>query len=301
MRLALGRRAGTDASSAILTEDEEDSEREVPPDSRSWAGSSYPSPPPEERNLRGSTAPKRRHRQAGHGGSQKRSSTAGSVRSALSDPGRRQASAAREARLLEAELAAVADRARVRTEAARDAVSGAAFLGGVVARLTQADTETLELFADADGEELISTTPTQSRAGSPLSSSHRHRGLVAHGLHALSRYAQSELEDLYPAFHVTRDESEDDGDSGAETETGHGRWVKSYRPPTPALSDADADAELADSRGLVKMSSIRPPGSVQTLPGATEEGKSSPWGGEIERREAAFSYWRRLFMRMRGF
>ena len=288
---------------------------------RSWAGS-YPSPPPETaRSALGPTVTKRRHRHAGKAGSQKRSSTAGSVRGAFSDPGK----TARLRHRSEADGSVAAEPAASRASAVqvRSAPATPLFLGSALARLTRADPDTLALFSDADGDSYLgltpysaSPTPTQSRAPSP--------SLVAHGLARLSRYAQDELDDLAPAFHVRDVHSvdkiqEQDADSGAETETEGDRagpkWVRSFRPPSPALTDEGAGAlarsfsarslpaYLGEAGGLNSMTSLGLKGArrlVDEAEGGADAG-SSPWGGEFEGREAALSYWRRLLRQLRGF
>lgn len=295
---------------------------------RSRAGS-YPSPPPEgARNLTGAgtaKATKRRHRQAGKAGSQKRSSTAGSTRGALSDPGRARPSTVRRhspPTPATATLASASSALAAAHHLAPTSTAAPLFLGSALARLTRAGPEALVLFADADGDAYLGRsadpTPTPSRAASP--------SLVAHGLAALSRYAQEELDELAPAFHVRADVAAvEDEDSGADTETeadAHGpgrqpkaRWVRSYRPPSPALTDGGQQDGVARSfsarslpayfgeagEGLNMTTSLGLKG-VGRMDGA-EEGaeESSPWGGDFEGREAALSYWRRLLRQIRGF
>lgn len=202
-----------------------------------WRRQAYPSPPPEEDSvlLRQSKARgKRRHRQSGRGpGSQKRSSTSGSI----------SGGAAGNRALLAPSLAAMAQQLRDEIEVTqrrfetpqqlenrlrREHAQRQIPLGELVgARVFGVDTDTLQMLATPEA------TPTPSRAASPSplaaipsTPKSRSHDPAPHGLHALAQHARDELGDS-SMFYFDHDEARDSGDD-TETEASPATtWIDS--------------------------------------------------------------------------
>lgn len=319
-------------------------EEEDTSSSRSNDRDAYPSPPPEgassfsaRKHLR--THVKRRHRQSGRAtaGSQKRSSTSGSVAGAES------ASQVPLAPALPTLVQASAREAHHRARAEKQAAAAHVFLGGVASRLMDVETSTLELFVDAAVGAAPLTpeaTPTPSRAASPTGYAYRRRRReqgyadgAEHGVEALARMARDELGDSAMGSVSASGgwEAEDEGDE-TETEVDHHnhptqhqhkQWHTQTSPPTlaPRTTAPSAPQRTFSASSLplylathshtsvppltTSTSTLKPVPAPSLLRRTSSSGGSggeeNPWGGEFEGFEAAMSYWRRLLRRMRGF
>ena len=254
----------------------------------------YPSPPPERLSK-----VKRRHRQSGRtGGSQKRSSTSGSVGVEVRIRG--------SARKPESRREDVEEQ---RANELRTEVEKEVFLGNFFGKVMDVDTATLHLIANAD------PTPTPSRSSSPnhspLSSYHsRPRARVVHGFAALSRHANEELGHSHFHFGGELDTEmyDVDEESGVETETEAAPWSRTHdgaelgrSHSLSSLPRALFDGVMADvekPKTLRRTSSLLSSGREGN---GREGGMENAWGGEFEGLEAAMSYWRRILRRMRGY
>lgn len=282
----------------------------------------YPSPPPERL-----AKVKRRHRQSGRtGGSQKRSSTSGSVGVEVRNRVERSARKPENRRR---------DVEEQRAKELRTDVEKEVFLGKFFGKVMDVDIATLHLIANAD------PTPTPSRSTSPSfpyphphphshshshshqqfhSSSHsspyypRPRARVVHGFAALSHHARQELGPSH--FHFGGDLDSEmydlDEESGAETETEPAPWARPHESGGElGRSHSLSSLPRALFDGIVprgdKPKTLRRTSSLSSRSGSGREGSGreggmeNAWGGEFEGLEAAMSYWRRILRRMRGY
>lgn len=299
-----------------------------------WGGGGYSSPPPED-GTRLRTRTKRRHRQAGRtGGSQKRSSTSGSINGSSLVVGQ-----ARSGQ-------------RAHSPSTRTAGQGV-FLGDVASKLMDVDGSTLHLISSIPTPE---ATPTPSRAASPTRH-HRSRSFsrqgstvaASHGFAALAMHARAELGDSMPL--VIDDEEEEDAGEETETErdmvsssspssiatttTTTTTWHYSTTPLTLAPRPTSKPKSTSPTRSFssnslpsLSSSALLPLtphnlrrhldnsllrrtasscasssdrggiGGGNSTTGVSEE---NPWGGEFDGLEAALSYWRRLLRRIGGY
>lgn len=287
----------------------------------------YPSPPPEDSQARSRIRIKRRHRHPGrHSGSQKRSSTSGSV--------------AGSEVLAVPFSSSTRRRSPARPRAEKPTSKEHIFLGPLVSRLLAVESSTLDLlnapsslFPESTKAPLATpeATPTPSRAASPtrILTTPRPRSPKQekeHGLGALARHARDELGDE-KMFYLSEQEEEDEGDV-TETELDHHnpptQWVASSSPPVFAARPSSAPAPprsfsasslplyiplTSSNLSSASHSKLRAPLMRRTssFSSSSPNGGGSPsqeqenaWGGEFEGFEAAMSYWRRLLRVMRG-
>lgn len=264
--------------------------RVVEDSSESRSREAYPSPSPAGRRM------KRRHRMSGKGvGSQKRSSTSGSVRGnktphAVPVVGPTTPTAKDQAagRIKEDQPSSPGRRGEV-------------FFRKLVARLVDSDTMDL-LVADDNSADSYLPTPAPSRATSPDPIA------TPHGPEALSSYARAELDLMgFGAFAAMDAVDEQSGD---ETETETERWTASpgqqHRSlsltslPSYLLSPLSASTTSSAATAKATPTLLRRTSSFAGALSVAGRDESSAWGGEMGGIEAAISYWRRIFSRMRG-
>lgn len=211
------------------------------------SAAAYPSPPPEDISLRSrSKTGKRRHRRSGGvNGSQKRSSTSGS----LSATSLSRSKVVSSIPLVPLPLVSEKPTQAELDLQVRQSYSKDVFLGPTIIKIMDVDTSTLGLLATA------TSTPTPSRIGSPSLSHPRNNRLPPllsrrskkshhrHGFRAFSDHARDELgfglpdpdADMMQEGEGSSTETEREGPAPS-TRKGAATWYKEYRPPVTVPS-----------------------------------------------------------------